>query len=154
MFDYLKTFIGAHDSPNDFYPVSKREIEIAEERLGFLFPSDLKTFFEEIGCGFLKIGVDDSKRDPSLVNRFLSPKEIADILLDEDNMMRPYEGFLKGVMPFFDVGENTYLVLRPKSRTPNKVFWPDGKETIAETFHEFVERLHKNADFYRNSSSS
>ncbi len=150
MFEYLTEFIGKHDGPNDFYAVSKDDVAKAEERLGFKFPSQLKTFYAKIGCGFLQVGTDDTKRDPSVINRIVAPKEVADLLLDKNSVMRPYEGFVKGVMPFFEVGESTYLVVRPKSSSPNTVFWPDGKQVISETLSQFFQSLYKNAGFYRN----
>lgn len=79
----------------------------------------------------------------------MSPTEVADLLMDKTNPARPGEGLPQGVMPFFDVGENTYLVVRPQSSKPNRVYWPGGKALIAESLQKFFESLHRNAGFYR-----
>ena len=149
MFDHLSKYIGAAKPPNRLWLVKPNEIEDAETRLGFAFPYQLRRFYNEVGCGFLSQGVEDKKRDPSLINGILGPSEVADLLCDADNPARPYEGFVDGVLPFFDVGENTYLVLLPRSDSPNRVYWPDGKQIIAEDLYEFFKELHRHAGFYR-----
>ena len=45
--------------PNTRYPVSDEDIKEAEGRLGFQLPSQLRVFFQEIGCGFLKSSPND-----------------------------------------------------------------------------------------------
>jgi hypothetical protein len=151
VYEQFSEFVGKKEPPNRFWPLTERHVRDAERRLGYTFPSELRWFFSEIGCGFFSQGILDKKRDRSLVNGVLSPAEIADLLLKTDNPLRPGEGFMEGVMPFFDVGESSYLVLRPASVSPNRVYWPDGKEVISETLQEFFNRLHEQAGFYRKT---
>ncbi len=151
MFEYLKRYVGKSKSPNKFCAVKSSEIKAAEKQLGFPFPSELRTLFEEIGSGFLQLGIDDAKRDPSVINRILPPLEISSLICEPDNPLRPDEGFVEGVLPFFDVGESTYLVVRPKSSTPNKVFGPDGKKMIAKSVESLFEQLYHRAAFYRHA---
>src|SRR5262245_57168076 len=132
MFEFLTEFIGKPQPPNRFWPIEEKDVVKAETRLGYTFPSELRSFFLEIGCGFFSQGIKDKKRDRSLINGVLSPVEIADLLLNSDYPARPAEGFVEGALPFFDIGENSYLVLRPDSATPNRVYWPDGKKVISD----------------------
>jgi hypothetical protein len=151
VFEKFKPYIGRHDLPNDFYPVSLASITDAEERLGYSLPSELRAFYEEVGSGFFTIGVKDSERDPSLVNRVVSPMGIVELLFDTTCQYRPYEGFVEGVLPFFDCGEGTFLVLRPRSSNPNAVYWPSGVESqrITSSVISFFDELYERAGFYR-----
>jgi hypothetical protein len=65
---------------------------------------------------------------------------------------RPPEGFVPGVMPFFDVGEQTYLVTRPSSDHPNAVYWPDGKSEVSDSLGAFFKDLYLRAGFYRDGT--
>jgi hypothetical protein len=150
VFERYKQFVGAIKPPNRFWPVTADEIGAAEARLGHEFPSELRKFFQEIGYGFYGEGIKDSKR--THVNRVMDPTSIADILLDKSEPYRPHEGFLNGVMPFFDLGESTFLVLKPKTTLPNRVFWPDGVKVVSESLIEFFEELYVHADFYHKST--
>jgi antitoxin YxxD len=147
MFEYLKEFVGKPKPPNRFWALSEGDIEKAEERLGFSFPLELRTFFTEIGCGFFAQGMDDKRRDRSLINGILSPGEIADILTDPTHLLRPGEGFPPGVIPFFDIGENSYLVVALLGS--NRVYWPGARKLIAESPQDFFQQLYRHAGFYR-----
>jgi len=148
MFDDFKQFIGRRDLPNHFYPCSDKDIADAERRLGHSFPGQLRHFFREVGCGFYRVGINDEDRDPTLINRIVPPDQIADLLLVPDNPWRPHEGFADDALPFLDCGDNTYLVLMPKSDQPNAVYWPGGKLKIADSLEEFFFKLYEHADFY------
>jgi hypothetical protein len=149
MFEYLQPYIGKKKPPNRFWPVDPADVEDAERRLGVRFPGQLRTFYAEVGCGFLAQGKEDRRRGPSLVNGVLSPVEIASLLLDPSEPARPAEGFMPGVMPFFDVGEQTYLVMRPSSSQPDAVYWPDGKSKVSDELEAFFKDLYQRAGFYR-----
>jgi len=150
MFEYLERYVGVKKPPNRFWTVEQHEIESAEVCLGFSFPEQLFGFYSEIGSGFLSQGVEDKERDPSLINGILSPGEVEDVLLENDNPARPLEGFTTNAIPFFDAGENTYLVLLPHSEKPNRVYWPDGKQVVSESLDEFFRSLYHRAGFYRS----
>lgn len=148
MFETYSKFVGKDDGPNRFWHVADNEVEEAESRMGLTFPSDLQAFFTEVGSGFWAQGTADAEWDRSLVNRILSPSQVADMVCDEQNVWRPSEGFPKGVIPFFDIGDNAYLVMQPQSDTPNRVYWPGGRQIVAETLKEFFEQLQSHARFY------
>jgi hypothetical protein len=148
----FEPYTTENETPNCFWPVSKDNIEEEEKKLGFSFPSELKAFWLEIGYGFFKQGIEDTGL--THVNRVLSAKSVRRMLLDPSDLARPREGFPEGVMPFFDLGESTYLVLRPTSTHPHRVYWPGGKEVITETVVEFFTKLYRNASFYRDKSAS
>lgn len=151
MFDEYKPFVGAIDPPNRFWPVGEPAIAAAEHRLGFSLPSELPSFFLEVGHGFYALGKDGSR--PTRVNRILSPKTIADIVTDLRNVQRPPEGLPDEAMPFFDLGEYTYLLLQPLSESPGQVYGPDGSKLITAGISEFFGRLYRNAGFYREALS-
>lgn len=155
MFEYMKKYVGRRKTGNFLWTVQASDVAIAEERLGYALPDQLQTFYREVGAGFFCHGVEDGpNRNRGLVNRILGPIQAANILLDKNDAFRPPEGFLKGVMPFFDVGSGTFLVLKPRMKKSNRVYWPDGKTLVAEDLYEFFERLHRQADFYREAHSS
>jgi hypothetical protein len=150
MFEYLTAYVGREKPPNRFWPVSAEEIRQAEAWIGYRFPAQLRRLFREVGCGFLARGVEDRKRDPSIVNGVLSPREIAELLNAESDPRRPPEGWAAGVMPFFDVGERTFLVMLPESPSPDRVWWPDGQTEVAPDLDHFLRALYRRADFYRS----
>lgn len=59
---------------NVFYPVTEEEISEAEKQIGFLFPSELKEFYVEIGYGHLASPKNsDGKCEFPPSNEILSP---------------------------------------------------------------------------------
>jgi hypothetical protein len=154
MFERFKKFVEVHNGPNYFASVSEDEIVAAEEQLGFQFPDQLRQFYLEVGCGFYRLGTKDEKRDPTLVNRIVPPSDIYSILYDEDCEWRPYEGFVTGVVPFFDCGDGTYLVVKSHSANPNAVYWPSGRdsEKVTESLEAFFSQLYERAGFYAYDS--
>lgn len=154
MFDYLRKYIGKKTPPNRFAKLTSTEIKDAEDRLRMTFPNQLRAFYREIGHGSLSHGVEDDPEWEGDYNEILHPRDIASLLCDADNAMRPREGFREGVLPFCHVGECTYLMLRPKSEAPNRVYWPGGTRVISESIEEFFEELYRHAKFYHAMSSS
>ena len=154
MFSYFAQFVTTPTAANRMWPVTSQSISDAEARLGFTIPSQLKRFWEEAGSGFYAQGTSDKEWDRSLVNRIVGPRSAVDLLLDPTNPAAPAEGFVDDVLPFFDTGENTYLVLCPFSDNPNSVYWPDGEELISDSLEEFFAKLQQRAAFYRGDSSS
>jgi antitoxin YxxD len=151
MFEIFKRFVGKNAGPNRFWPVDQNQIDEAESRTGIAFPCELRAFYAEVGSGFWARGNSDRAWDRSLVNRILSPRDVADLLCDDLDPWRPSEGFVEGGLPFFDVGENTYLVLLPNSETPSRVHWPDGKGVVSDDLSSFFFKLSQRAGFYRDS---
>jgi antitoxin YxxD len=151
MFETFVSFVRKEKGPNRFWPIDKNQIDEAESRMGVTFPPDLRVFFTEVGSGFWAQGIADAEWDRSLVNRLPSPGQIADLVCDDQNPWRPREGFVDGAIPFFDVGEDTYLVLLPQSDVPSRVYWSDGKQVVTESVEEFFNELHQHAGFYLDS---
>src|SRR6516165_7858115 len=115
------------DHPNVFYPIDKEEILVSERRLGFQLPGQLRIFHSEVGFGFFKSSSPKLQGvNYNYINRFLAPSQIADLLLGSDEEAMPSEGFDQGEIPFFEVGDGLYLIIRPSRRNPNQVCWPFG----------------------------
>ena len=58
MFEHLRKYVVENEyveveQGNSFYPLKPDETDMAEKKLGFQFPHQLKRFYEEIGYGFL-----------------------------------------------------------------------------------------------------
>lgn len=158
MFEFMNDIIESSrknpEGANVFYPVSQSDIAEAEIRLKRLFPDELKAFFGEIGCGFLKAGKADLSRTSfNYLNRFLDPGEIADICLGEDEDMAPSEGFAADELPFFEIADQLYLVIRPDGNNPHSICWPYG-DPIADDLLIFVSRLINDPRFYHSNTRS
>ncbi|MDT3499220.1 SMI1/KNR4 family protein, partial [Bacillus toyonensis] len=83
MFNFLKEYVVADRSVRSkqkpiFYPIYQDEIDEAESLLQMELPKELKRFYQEIGCGFLK----SDKR--TFFNRFMDPNSVADFPLRQD----------------------------------------------------------------------
>jgi hypothetical protein len=129
---------------NNFYPVYESEIKEAEERLGYEFPSELKSFFLEIGYGFLK-GDFKGFHQNTYTNRILDPVSIADILLEgvDSGQLHPETEFLEGEMPFFEIGEmRDFFTMYPLGDKPNAVYDNLNGKIIEESFSKFIWRLY------------
>jgi len=134
--------------PNVYYPVSDEEIYASETRLGFQLPEQLKTFHQEIGYGFFTSASPQTfEGNFNYINRFLAPAQIADLLLNHDEESSPSEGFNEGEIPFFEVSDQLYLVLRSSLTNLNQVAWPYGA-VVCNTLIEFTKRLADNPTFY------
>jgi hypothetical protein len=154
MFEAFRTLMADGDrhpdAVNVYYPIDPSEIDESERRLGYRFPSELREFFREIGYGFFKSASDPhDKRDYNYINRFLAPSQVADLLLGAEPDEIPSEGFGEGEIPFFEVGDQLYLVVRPTSVLPNQVCWPFG-DHVADSLVEFTENLARDARFYQS----
>jgi hypothetical protein len=147
-FSYLKKFKLQEGEKsvlnrNNFYPVSETEINEAENRLGFQFPSELRFFFLKIGCGFLKSD-HNGLRQNTYTNRIIDPESIADILLEgvDSGQLHPDAFFLEGEMPFFEVSNMAhFLLMKPLSKKPNCIYDIDGT-VVEESFSKFIWRLY------------
>ncbi len=148
MFEQYKLFVGNSGPPNRFWAVQEAEIDSAETTIGMLFPGQLRRFFTEIGYGFYARGQKDNT--PTHVNRILSPKAIANMVARPSTAGRPPEGFPKGAIPFFELGECAYLLLKPNSDSPNCVYSPDGHTVVSVDLQVFFEDLYNSAGFYRH----
>lgn len=146
MYEHFLQFANT-DMPNKFYPVPREEIEAAEAQMGMRFPSELRQFFQEIGSGFFRQGVKDDEWDHFLINRIVSPLEIAEMVCDKYFPTRPQCGLDAGEMPFFDTGWRDYFLVNALSKNPNQVLWQGGTPMV-ESIQEFFSRLYEHAGFF------
>jgi antitoxin YxxD len=146
MFELFAKYQGPNDSPNIMYPLTIEEIEAAESTMGLAFPSELRQFYIEAGCGFWKQGAKDAARIPSAINRIAEPADIAGMICEPDYPTRP-RYIEHGDIPFFDMGDRDYLLVNALSENPNQVLWQDGSLMIASV-EEFFGRLYDHADYY------
>lgn len=150
MFEILASLPNSPQPSNRrivMYPVPPDNILRAEERLGFEFPEQLRLFFRECGCGFVKTSLDGSRTSGSNANRFLSPGSIADLLLGIDVEAIPGEGFGDGEIPFFEIEHRLFLVILPVIDFPCQIRWSRGN-VISTSLVEFVSSLLQNPRFY------
>lgn len=144
-FDYLKQYQGLSDGARRFQKVSMEDIVEAEKLIGCDLPNQLKKFYLDIGFGWLG---DDKYNNAN--NLIIHPLDMADLYLG-DSEFSPPEGFLDGDLPFFHVGNDRFLVLRPKTSSPNKVFRDSGEEdSVADDIYDFIKKLFDDAVFYED----
>jgi hypothetical protein len=152
MFDAIRRLMAngneKPDHPNPYYPVSDAEITVSESKLGYQLPEQLRNFHRQVGYGFFKSASPQVRGgNYNYINRFLAPSQIADLLLGNDEESTPSEGFGDGEIPFFEVGDRLYLVIRPSPSHPNQVAWPFG-DVVSDDLYEFTRRLAANPRFY------
>jgi|GEM_PF-4826311 len=78
------------------------------------------------------------------------PGQVADLTTGQDEELSPSEGFDEGEIPFFEVEDRLYLVIRPSATYSNRVCWPYGDQ-ISESLVEFTKRLAVDPKFYHGS---
>lgn len=112
--------------------------------MGSKLPLELKTFYEEIGYGFLCIGMG------SQVNRFISAIEIADFYqgihdYEDDPRRQHYND--PGRMVFFEVSGDSFLVLdRTQENALGQCPVYDHDRRIADSIEEFIAKMDQEAD--------
>ena len=152
MFEFLTKYKVSHFDinmdygPNVFFPLSENDISKQERRLGFDFPFQLRTFYKEIGNGFITANVSDAEKNISCssINRFITPEEATDLYIGEDVVVMPEEGFGDDELPFFEIGDGLFLVMR---KNCNGIYWSLG-DLVANDLVEFVKQLLDSPIFY------
>ena len=155
MFEYLKPYCmptGPLEEPfNSFGNLFPGELEEAEKLLGQPFPSQLRQFYQEVGCGTLQkphIIPEDYKFYNS--NEVLPPLDVVNfskgILFWEDQnhwMAEPtYELLSSGDLPFFEIGDSSsFMIMKLNSDNPNAV-WYMGAEKIEDSLEKFIWNLY------------
>jgi hypothetical protein len=139
---------------NSFYPLELQDIENAEDRLGYKFPSQLRDFYLEIGYGFFDHTADKKIRQEVYANRLMDPCSVADIKLlgyDSGQIISEVE-FESNDLPIFEIADGAnFLLMRPQSNNPNAVYGMLG-ELIESEFEKFIWRLYyENPTFYMES---
>ena len=151
-FDYLKKYIdNVEGMRNRFHPLSLQEIEMVENRLGYKFPFQLRTFYKEIGFGTFQHNHDLSVTDNTFANRLLDPESAADIkLLGYDSgQILPSVTFAEDELPIFEVADgDMFFVMKPKSDKPNAVYRDMGQGILEDSFEKFIWRLYYESPLY------
>lgn len=135
-----------YNENNDYLCIENIEEEIkAAEENGLVIPLELKTFFRNQGYGFI------AKNEENLnFQRLLSPEEMVDFknridiysYLELDEYYKQVEE--KGLI-FMEYCEETYIWIGTNENNLGEIYYFD--EKIADSFNEFIEKLHNNIDF-------
>jgi hypothetical protein len=151
MYEYLKKYVlDGHEGsrlPNNFWNISQKEIEEFEQKVGIVIPSELKTFYQEIGYGFLTHPYKyDAEYDFCNTNRIIPPSDLEDIVLNRVESGLIMEATLEllspGDLPVFEIGDSTdFMIMKPFSDNPNAV-WYQGYEKIEDSFERFIYNLY------------
>jgi hypothetical protein len=131
-----------------FFKIGTEELLAAERRLSYSFPAQLRRFYEEIGTGYLSQSpVTGKAADP---NHVIRPMFVAALMcldtpppLEVPDFGGPRNGFPDGCLPFLDMGDGSFLYLRPQSDNPNAVWGVRGDKLICNDLVEFFSRLYE-----------
>jgi SMI1 / KNR4 family (SUKH-1) len=136
---------------NVFHPLSDADIvELEENALFANLPTQLKSFYEEIGEGQLQTGSSGATSD---FNWVASPKELVSIVNGTSDWLMPYSQLEPHTLPFLQRGVDSFLCLKPKSDNPNAVWWmwgelmPNGGK-ICDSLVEFFQRLVEDPNWF------
>ncbi|MDT1957741.1 SMI1/KNR4 family protein [Carnobacterium divergens] len=138
MFDNLKD-----NKKNIFYPVTLEEIEKVEKELKIKFPISLKTFYLEVGYGFIHSEVGN-------INRIMHPLSVRDFRLRQNDFeyypdIEIYDEFEGNKLIFFEGNEASLLSVGFNSEE-GKVFYYD--EKLTDNFSDFIIKINEDDTFY------
>ncbi|MEK4820085.1 MULTISPECIES: SMI1/KNR4 family protein [Priestia] len=138
-YDFVK-----NQKDNQFYPVSKNDIEEVEETLGLKFPFELRKFLLEIGYGFLQ-------RAEYNIHRIMGPSSIRDARLKVNDFefypdIEVYEDLEEDKLIFFEVNESALLLIDISEEQHNAVYYDDIK--IADSLEEFLRKIMEDDKYY------
>ena len=140
----MATFDFIKNSHHKFFKLQENELMVAEERLGFAFPNELKNFYLEVGYGFIKGNNVDS------INRIMDPDTIADITLREG--IYEFDPDLEGIyeeedkLVFYEVNEGVYLTLDLSASQQTPVYFFETK--IANSLEEFIGKINQDTEYF------
>lgn len=134
------------DEANTFWPVAEDRLQQFEARVGRVMPYSIRTFLQIVGEG--RFTRDESGGFAEFyTNVFLSPEEMAAIVLKESDVWRVYPNFMQpGDLPFFDLGSSEVIVMSQVVHA-GSVRFAYGEE-VASTFEAFLSELRCNVAFY------
>lgn len=138
MFDNLQD-----NKKNIFYPVTLEEIEKVEKELKIKFPISLKTFYLEVGYGFIHSDVGN-------INRIMHPLSVRDFRLRQNDFeyypdIEIYDEFEGNKLIFFEGNEASLLSVGFNSEE-GKVFYYD--EKVTDDFSDFIMKINEDDTFY------
>lgn len=157
MYEFLDTVPKRNDRgvvdltcSNAFGKVSKEDIIKAELSLKMRFPSELRKFYEEVGCGYLTTPKNPPSDYRFLGTNLILPPTIVERfyhgqLLNEDYECymseNTYELLEPGDIPVFEIGDSSsFMIMKPQSENPNAVYTDTGIK-IEDSFDEFINNL-------------
>ncbi|HDR7621885.1 SMI1/KNR4 family protein [Bacillus mycoides] len=140
----MATFDFIKNSHHKFFKLQENELIVAEERLGFAFPNELRNFYLEVGYGFIKGNNVDA------INRIMDPDTIADITLREG--IYEFDPDLEGIyeeedkLVFYEVNEGVYLTLDLNTPQQTPVYFFETQ--IADSLEEFIRKINQDAEYF------
>ncbi|MBE7127455.1 SMI1/KNR4 family protein [Bacillus mycoides] len=140
----MATFDFIKNSHHKFLKLQENEFIVAEERLGFAFPNELRNFYLEVGYGFIKGNNVDA------INRIMDPDTIADITLREG--IYEFDPDLEGIyeeedkLVFYEVNEGVYLTLDLNTPQQTPVYFFETQ--IADSLEEFIRKINQDAEYF------
>ncbi|MEK4742258.1 MULTISPECIES: SMI1/KNR4 family protein [unclassified Bacillus (in: firmicutes)] len=140
----MATFDFIKNSHHKFLKLQENELIVAEERLGFAFPNELRNFYLEVGYGFIKGNNVDA------INRIMDPDTIADITLREG--IYEFDPDLEGIyeeedkLVFYEVNEGVYLTLDLNTPQQTPVYFFETQ--IADSLEEFIRKINQDAEYF------
>lgn len=128
--------------------VTKSDIDSLEQVIGSALPDDLKLFYLKYGCGVV-FGDDPSKLD--YINTLMHPLDIIDFIRHQDFFefledLDLYDADMYKQVPFFDIGEGTFLAFGIDNSNFGKILKFD--TVVADSFNEFMNKLLVKPNFY------
>jgi hypothetical protein len=153
MYEYLHPFVVDLAPSNKgtwFRKLEHSRILEAEARLGYTFPRQIRTFYEEIGFGCLRTGLKEplDERWRALANRILHPMTVAALNLGEAEI-NPDPPLRKNEWPVFEGLDGEYLIVDPFAGEPNAIYTRYKIKKVEADFAAFMRRLfHEDVAFY------
>jgi hypothetical protein len=153
------SYLKKKGTGNYFAPVTIQKILEAEKLVGFQFPTSLKEFWLEIGCGFFRVNIRGICCE-YFNNEIMHPSMVANVILRKD-LSDDYEEALnstiilsdvlddyleKDDIPFFEIADSSDFLKMKKNS--DSVFRASGR-LVEPNFEIFIWRMyHKAADYY------
>lgn len=132
-----------NEEENNFYLLRDGMIEEAQADLTFDFPKELREFYNEVGCGFIK----GSKGN---INRLMDPISVRDFRMKEyDYEFYPdldlYDD-LEDELIFFEVDETVLMSIKVTDEDTSPIFYNETK--IANSLYEFLQLMSNDDNYY------
>lgn len=132
------------NSAGVFYSFDQEYVRSSEEKMGILFPKELRNFYMQVGYGFFNSKISN-------VNRLMDPTSVVDfrqragefVGIDDLEMYEPTEN---DKLIFFEVNEYTFVSIAFTGNDMGKVFFMSTK--IADSLEEFLERFVADEQFF------
>lgn len=129
-----------NDINYEFYKVEEEDIKVAEERMGFSFPTMLKVFYREVGYGFIK-------GSPSFINRIMEPNDVADFMCeDEEYQFVDRTIYNEGDLIFFHISDQDFLTIELNGENSGAIKYFDG--IIAIDLLDFVNKMMVDPNYF------